>query len=247
MILRRFITHFRKQEWTAIGIDFLIVVVGVFVGLQVNNWNQAKFARHEYELALERHRAEVGANLDDMRALASESEERVEAVRAGLDALLTCEDSAANRRAVEAALDPASRTLGVAVRMTALNELTEAPTLLAQQSEAERQLFATMRYQIEYLLREADFLERLPLMERLADNPQLRLGPREEVAQADYITSASGIGLHSLILSEPIDVACRNDALIKDLYNWERWQSYVPRVAYTLQGLYESNLKSLEP
>ena len=59
---------------------------------------------------------------------------------------------------VEAALEPASRTLGVAVRMTALNELTEAPTLLAQQSEAERQLFARMRYQIEYLLREADFL-----------------------------------------------------------------------------------------
>ncbi|MEQ1812414.1 MAG: hypothetical protein ABL889_20970, partial [Terricaulis sp.] len=41
MILRRIIAHFRKQEWTAIGIDFLIVVVGVFLGLQVNNWNEA--------------------------------------------------------------------------------------------------------------------------------------------------------------------------------------------------------------
>jgi len=40
MILRRVIMHFRKQEWTAIALDFLIVVVGVFVGLQVNNWNQ---------------------------------------------------------------------------------------------------------------------------------------------------------------------------------------------------------------
>jgi len=28
MILRRVIEHFRKQEWTAIAIDFLIVVVG---------------------------------------------------------------------------------------------------------------------------------------------------------------------------------------------------------------------------
>ena len=36
MILRRIIAHWRKQEWTAIGIDFLIVVVGVFLGLQVN-------------------------------------------------------------------------------------------------------------------------------------------------------------------------------------------------------------------
>jgi hypothetical protein len=41
MILRRIIQHFRNQEWTAIGIDFLIVVIGVFVGIQVANWNQA--------------------------------------------------------------------------------------------------------------------------------------------------------------------------------------------------------------
>jgi len=42
MILRRVIAHFRKQEWTAIAIDFVIVVAGVFVGLQVNNWNEAR-------------------------------------------------------------------------------------------------------------------------------------------------------------------------------------------------------------
>lgn len=45
MILRRVIAHFRKQEWTAIALDFLIVVIGVFVGLQVNNWNGARADR----------------------------------------------------------------------------------------------------------------------------------------------------------------------------------------------------------
>jgi len=39
MILRRITAHFRKQEWTAIAIDFVIVVAGVFVGIQVANWN----------------------------------------------------------------------------------------------------------------------------------------------------------------------------------------------------------------
>lgn len=42
MILRRVIHHFRNQEWTAIAIDFLIVVLGVFMGIQVANWNQAQ-------------------------------------------------------------------------------------------------------------------------------------------------------------------------------------------------------------
>jgi uncharacterized protein DUF6090 len=42
MILRRVIKHFRNQEWTAIFLDFIIVVVGVFVGLQVSNWNEVR-------------------------------------------------------------------------------------------------------------------------------------------------------------------------------------------------------------
>ncbi len=42
MILRRVIAHFKKQEWTAIAIDFLIVVVGVFIGIQVANWNDGR-------------------------------------------------------------------------------------------------------------------------------------------------------------------------------------------------------------
>jgi hypothetical protein len=42
MLLRRVIEHVRQQHWTAVGIDFVIVVIGVFVGIQVSNWNQAR-------------------------------------------------------------------------------------------------------------------------------------------------------------------------------------------------------------
>lgn len=42
MLLRRVIEHVREQHWTAIGIDFAIVVVGVFVGIQVSNWNEMR-------------------------------------------------------------------------------------------------------------------------------------------------------------------------------------------------------------
>ena len=42
MILRRVIEHVEKQEWTAIWIDLVIVVVGVFIGIQVSNWNEGR-------------------------------------------------------------------------------------------------------------------------------------------------------------------------------------------------------------
>lgn len=47
MLLRRVIQHVREQQWTAIAIDFVIVVVGVFIGIQVSNWNQARLDRHK--------------------------------------------------------------------------------------------------------------------------------------------------------------------------------------------------------
>ncbi len=54
MILRRIIAHFRKQEWTAIGIDFVIVVVGVFVGLQAQAWNESRQDRVHERMYIER-------------------------------------------------------------------------------------------------------------------------------------------------------------------------------------------------
>ncbi|MEL7219488.1 MAG: hypothetical protein AAGK01_13805 [Pseudomonadota bacterium] len=40
MIRRRITQHIKDQNWTAIGIDFVIVVAGVFLGIQLGNWNQ---------------------------------------------------------------------------------------------------------------------------------------------------------------------------------------------------------------
>jgi hypothetical protein len=63
MILRRVIDHFREQEWTAIAIDFVIVVVGVFVGIQVSNWNADRIDRIKARAYLERIRSDLDADL----------------------------------------------------------------------------------------------------------------------------------------------------------------------------------------
>jgi hypothetical protein len=66
MILRRVIAHFRKQEWTAIALDFLIVVAGVFVGLQVSNWNAARAERATEDRYLVRLLADAQANIVEL-------------------------------------------------------------------------------------------------------------------------------------------------------------------------------------
>jgi hypothetical protein len=42
MVIRRIREHVAAQNWFAVGIDLVIVVAGVFLGMQVINWNQAR-------------------------------------------------------------------------------------------------------------------------------------------------------------------------------------------------------------
>jgi len=64
--VRRVIAHFRKQQWTAIFIDFLIVVLGVFVGIQVSNWNSARIGANEADAFLVRIEDDVRENRRDL-------------------------------------------------------------------------------------------------------------------------------------------------------------------------------------
>ena len=47
MIIRRLATSIREQDWVTVVIETLIVMFGVLLGLQVNNWNSARVERAE--------------------------------------------------------------------------------------------------------------------------------------------------------------------------------------------------------
>ena len=47
MIYKRMAARLRAQDWVAILIELTIVIVGVFVGTQVSNWNQSRLERLE--------------------------------------------------------------------------------------------------------------------------------------------------------------------------------------------------------
>ena len=53
MLLRRITKHVRDQNWFAVSIDFFIVVIGVFIGIQVANWNDARTNEYRQSEILE--------------------------------------------------------------------------------------------------------------------------------------------------------------------------------------------------
>lgn len=63
MILGRIIRHLKEQNWTAIGLDLLIVIIGVFIGTEVANWNETRREHAGERLFLERLSGEMANDI----------------------------------------------------------------------------------------------------------------------------------------------------------------------------------------
>lgn len=71
MILRRLTQNLRAQNWTAIVIELVIVVLGVFIGVQAANWNQDRIEQRETQRMLVNLRPELQGQMNfinDVRA-----------------------------------------------------------------------------------------------------------------------------------------------------------------------------------
>lgn len=65
MLLRSITKHVKDQNWFAVCLDFFIVVVGVFIGIQVANWNETRQQQSLTQHYLQRITDDLEANLLD--------------------------------------------------------------------------------------------------------------------------------------------------------------------------------------
>lgn len=63
MLLRSITKHVKDQNWFAVVLDFVIVVVGVFIGLQVSNWNDERLLQERANTLAERLKIDFGADV----------------------------------------------------------------------------------------------------------------------------------------------------------------------------------------
>ncbi len=59
MILRRLSQSLKEQNWAAIWIEFILLVGGVFLGIQVANWNEERVTNKQSEIFTERLRKDL--------------------------------------------------------------------------------------------------------------------------------------------------------------------------------------------
>ena len=224
MLLRRIIEHVKTQNWTAVALDFVIVVVGVFIGIQVANWNDARAEEKAYQSARLRLIDEIDTNLDKISVTQAELADALPRVSRGIDALRDCQTGPEAEKLVVDAIREAQLTRGHKFTRSALTELTQDAALLGRQSESDRRAFQGLRDSIDHFQFEADFLEMKPLDEPIWRQPALKMSAAE-VVNATYRGDVWRYLERDLTLSVPLDEACKDVALIASLYEYERLQS----------------------
>lgn len=115
MILQRLATSIRKQDWFTVLIETLIVVFGVFIGIQLGNWNEARAGQRLGEEYVERLLVDLRADRYGAQNLGHYYTEVLEAV-IETDRLLSLPDPDERAlvinayRATEIALWPQSKS-----------------------------------------------------------------------------------------------------------------------------------------
>ena len=230
MILRRLTENLKQQHWTAIAIELVIVVLGVFIGMQVSNWNEVRADRSAYVAALDRLSQEIDTNLAYLDGFDGDMSHDLATGSRALTVLQSCTDTDESRGIVDAGLEIIRGTAGLHPHRNALDEITSNPRLLEQQTPRERQRFSELLYYFDVLQKTAEHAERRPEENGMENNPLLRVG-------APYRFSSKYYGFdwistrRKLELAVPVAGACHDNQLIKAFFNWERIQGGLPVIS----------------
>ena len=130
MLLRRISKHVNEQNWLAVGIDFVIVVVGVFIGIQVSNWNEnqkAKIDERGTLLQLAEEFADIKSGLERQITAREEWLEDISVLITALEG----PESPADDPAIRSALGNATATGRLAPRSATYIQLTASGELTA--------------------------------------------------------------------------------------------------------------------
>ncbi len=69
MLLRNLAENLKAQNWAAVSIELLIVTVGVFIGIQVSNWNENRLTIARGELLTEQLRSDIRLETRNIKAV----------------------------------------------------------------------------------------------------------------------------------------------------------------------------------
>ncbi len=217
MILRRLAQHLKEQNWTAIAIEFVLLVLGVFLGIQVANWNQAHSDERAYRQAMLRLADEGAQTIRAARERRVVIEAMLADVRPAIEILRHCETGAEAESIVNRGLNVVRSGRAIAAPTLAIDQLVGEERLLARQSENVRQLLRRYHADLRQINATAEYvLDSYP-------RADVMLAPLIGFTElVDAAETFNKVDVRRAVLNAPLPEACKSHALLTQFYAWER-------------------------
>jgi len=123
VIIRRLAGALREQNWFTVVMEVMIVVVGIFIGLQVDGWNEGRKKQQNIEAQLLRIADDAAVLLTETDRLIVGFDNRIARAQIALEVLDGTSLTEANTRTFERALDESYQLNEVEVDLPGLDIL----------------------------------------------------------------------------------------------------------------------------
>lgn len=224
MLLQRVILHLKQQNWFAVFLDFLIVVLGVFIGVQVSNWNESQKQRVLYHDAYQRVIQEVNNNIEVIRGIQSLYRRRLPVVQSVIETLRSCGANGGSIESVEGTLPIVMSYSKILLSARDVELLLNNNSFLAFQNTKLRSRLSKLAHIIRFY--EQELASKTEEMKDTDFLSKLESGPLEG-SPDDSIEAIKNGAIGSLELirkhhfTQPLDEVCKDEVVLRKYFNWE--------------------------
>ena len=203
MIFRRLAQNLREQNWTAIFIEFVLLVLGVFLGIQVANWNSDAIDRREASEALQRLKEDLHLSIKLTQSNAEFMTENARDADLVLERLRACTLPDADRDRFANGLYRLGKIMPARLVRTTFDELRDSGKLrLIGSAELRRALSETARRQ--------DSHEGVSKLISTRMDPHIAYADANVIFAVDATTGDHARGLAWNQLDIDFDAACKD-------------------------------------
>ncbi len=239
MILRSVMEHVRSQNWTAVAVDFLIVVVGVFIGIQLGNWNDARSDQRAYRDAMTRLAAETSENLRSAAERRTVISDMLSDVQPAIDVLRACDTGTTAESTVNRGLNTIRSARSTYAVTVAVDQLVETERLLKGQSTEVSTVLRHFYKKLHGINATSEFVQHAA-----------SVGPDGHpligfTVVIDPQTTFNGVDIRRAQINAPLAEVCKDQSFLKLFYNWERSHVFQLKLIKDLEAVITENVRLL--
>lgn len=226
MIINRIVNALRRQDWITVIIETLIVVLGVYLGVLLGNWNTERRDRALYDEAYNRMIVDLQDNVRMLEEISVGLEEPLRIAQRAIDDLRQCRTDEEAVKNVQAAFAPIGVTVRININTVSLDQFVSNETFLRfQPSSLRRQLLSLFHFlhSAQQNSEQVSNRQALATMELgLTQKGTLRYGDPGDVVSAILAGEPPSPELvRRRELKVSLGQACQDESFLNEFYSWE--------------------------